>query len=117
MRLRKQPINDLTGTPVTADVVAKRVPAFLRTAHWIFVGLGVTVGVAYAVAGSPAIMQTIASSHILGVGALIAELGLVLYLSTRVQNLTDSECRHDARSALLRCVEWGQSFGPRGQAT
>lgn len=75
--------------PVTADAAAERVTAFLRTVYgWMFVGLGVTAAVAYAIAGSPAIMQTIASNHILFVGALIAELGLVFYLSARVQNLT-----------------------------
>ena len=75
--------------PVTADVAAERVTAFLRTVYgWMFVGLGVTAAVAYAIAGSPAIMQTIASNHILFAGALIAELGLVFYLSARVQKLT-----------------------------
>jgi len=72
--------------PVTADAAAERVTAFLRTVYgWMFVGLGVTAAVAYAVAGSPAIMQTIASNRIVFVGALIAELGLVFYLSARVQ--------------------------------
>jgi FtsH-binding integral membrane protein len=75
--------------PVTADVAAERVTAFLRTVYgWMFVGLGVTAAVAYAVAGSPTIMQTIVSNHIVFVGALVAELGLVFYLSARVQNLT-----------------------------
>jgi uncharacterized protein len=74
---------------VSADAAAERVTAFLRTVYgWMFVGLGVTAAVAYAVAGSAAIMQTIASNRILFVGALIAELGLVFYLSARVQNLT-----------------------------
>jgi len=75
--------------PATADVAAERVTAFLRTVYgWMFVGLGVTAAVAYAVAGSPAIMQTMASNRIVFVGALIAELGLVFYLSARVQSLT-----------------------------
>jgi len=85
-------MDDFTATrvsPVTADAAAERVTAFLRTVYgWMFVGLGVTAAVAYAVAGSPAIMQTIASNHILFAGALIAELGLVFYLSARVQKLT-----------------------------
>lgn len=85
-------MDDWTATripPVTADAEAERVTAFLRTVYgWMFVGLGVTAAVAYAVAGSPAILQTIASNHILFVGTLIAELGLVFYLSARVQHLT-----------------------------
>jgi hypothetical protein len=76
-------------SPVTADAAAERVTAFLRTVYgWMFVGLGVTAVVAYTVAGSPTMMQTIASNHILFVGALIAEVGLVFYLSARVQSLT-----------------------------
>jgi uncharacterized protein len=75
-------------SPVTIDAAAERVSAFLRTVYgWMFVGLGVTAAVAYAVASSPAIMQTLASNHLLFVGTLIAELGLVFYLSARVQHL------------------------------
>jgi FtsH-binding integral membrane protein len=91
-RAEETTMDDFTATrvsPVTADAAAERVTAFLRTVYgWMFVGLGVTAAVAYTVAGSPAIMQTVASNHILFVGALIAELGLVFYLSARVQNLT-----------------------------
>jgi hypothetical protein len=54
------------------------------------IGLGVTAAAAYVVVGSPAIMQAIASNQILGVGALIVGLGLVLYLSARVGKMTDS---------------------------
>ena len=74
-----------------ATDVAKRVPVFRRTVRgWMCVGLGVTAAAAYVVAGSPAIMQAIASNQILGVGALIVGLGLVLYLSARVRKMTDS---------------------------
>src|SRR5436853_6689830 len=56
---------------VTAAAAAERVTAFLGTVYgWMFVGLGVTAAVAYMLAGSPAIMQTI-----LFVGVLITELG------------------------------------------
>ena len=54
------------------------------------VGLGVTAAAAYVVAGSPAIMQAIASNQILGVGALLVGLGLVFYLSARVRKMADS---------------------------
>ena len=85
-------MDDFTATPISpvaAGAAAERVTAFLRKVYgWMFVGLGVTAAVASAMAGSPAIPQTIASNHILFVGALVAELGLVFYLSARVQNLT-----------------------------
>ena len=93
MRRRNQPINGLTVTRPfrVATDVAKRVPVFRRTVRgWMCVGLGVTAAAAYVVAGSPAIMQASASNQILGVGALIVGLGLVLYLSARVRKMTDS---------------------------
>jgi FtsH-binding integral membrane protein len=89
MGRRNQPINGFTVT--RASHVAKRVPVFWGTVRgWIYVGLGVTAAAAYVVAGSPAIMQAIASNHILGVGALIVGLGLVFYLSARVRKMTDT---------------------------
>lgn len=85
-------MDDFTVTrvsAVTVDAAAERVTAFLRAVYaWMFIGLGATAVVAYAVGGSPAIMQTLVSNHILFVGVLIAELGLVFYLSARVQALT-----------------------------
>lgn len=80
-----------TRVSPVADAAAERITTFLRTVYgWMFIGLGLTAAVASAVAGSPAIMQTVTSNHILFAGALIAELGLVFYLSARVQNLTPS---------------------------
>jgi FtsH-binding integral membrane protein len=90
---RNQPINGLTVTRAShvATDVAKRVRVFRRTVRgWMCVGLGVTAAAAYVVAGSPAIMQAIASNQILGVGALIVGLGLVFYLSVRVRKMTDT---------------------------
>jgi len=49
--------------------------------------LGVTAVVAYALTASPVVVQAIASNHLLFLGALVAELGLVFYLSARVQGL------------------------------
>jgi len=67
---------------------AERVSAFLRAVYgWMCVGLGVTAVVAYAITASPAVVQTIASNHLLFLGALAVELGLVFYLSARVQSL------------------------------
>lgn len=86
-------MNGLTVTRAfrVANDLAKRVPVCRQTVRgWMCVGLGVTAAAAYVVAGSPAIMQAIASNQILGVGALIVGLGLVLYLSARVLKTTDS---------------------------
>ena len=87
-------MNDVVATrpsPTAIAAAAERVSAFLRAVYgWMFVGLGVTAVVAYAVAGSPAIMRTIASNQLLFMVALVAELALVFYLSARVDSLTPS---------------------------
>jgi FtsH-binding integral membrane protein len=75
--------------PTARAVAAERVAGFLRSVYgWMCVGLGVTALVASAVAGSPAVMRTIASNHVLFLGAVAVELGLVFYLSARVSSLT-----------------------------
>jgi FtsH-binding integral membrane protein len=74
-----------TSTVATAE----RVTAFLRKVYgWMFVGLGVTAFVAFAVAGSPTIVRAIYSNSFLFFGLMIAELGLVVFLSARVQKLS-----------------------------
>jgi FtsH-binding integral membrane protein len=67
---------------------AERVTAFLRKVYgWMFVGLGITASVAFAVAGSPTLVKAIFGNPILFFGLIIAEFGLVLFLSARVQKL------------------------------
>jgi FtsH-binding integral membrane protein len=71
------------------DASAERVTAFLRAVYaWMFVGLGITAAVAAAIASTPAFVQTVASNRMLFIGALVVELGVVFYLSARVQTLT-----------------------------
>ncbi|MEP6800790.1 MAG: Bax inhibitor-1/YccA family protein [Acidobacteriota bacterium] len=74
-------------TTTTVDT-AERVTAFLRKVYgWMFVGLGVTASVAFAVANTSA-AQVLASNRMLFFGLVIAELGLVFYLSARVAKLS-----------------------------
>jgi FtsH-binding integral membrane protein len=71
------------------DVSAERVTRFLRAVYaWMFVGLAMTAAIAAAIASVPAFVQTVVSHPWLFVGALVAELGMVFYLSARVQKLT-----------------------------
>ena len=73
--------------PVAA-ASAERVTAFLRKVYgWMCVGLGVTAVVALGVASSPTLIQAIFGNKILFFGLVIAELGLVFYLSARVNKL------------------------------
>jgi len=72
--------------PTAAD--AARVTAFLRMVYgWMCVGLGITAFVAFTVTGSPALVRTIASNQILFFALILAELGLVFYLSSRATQL------------------------------
>jgi len=69
-------------------VSAERVTAFLRKVYgWMCVGLGLTAVVALAVASSPALVQAIRLNKILFFGLMLGELGLVFYLSARVDKL------------------------------
>ena len=75
--------------PTAVD--AARVTAFLRMVYgWMCVGLGITAFVAFTVTGSPALVRTIASNQILFFALILAELGLVFYLSSRATRLAPS---------------------------
>jgi hypothetical protein len=85
--------DDFSMTPASAFATttvagAERVTAFLRKVYgWMAVGLGVTAVVAYTVASSPALLQTIFGNRMVFFGLVIAELGLVFYLSARVNRM------------------------------
>jgi uncharacterized protein len=77
-----------TAFSPAAAVSAERVTAFLRKVYgWMFVGLGVTAAVALGVAGSPTLLQAIFQNKLVFFGLIAAELGLVFYLSARVNKL------------------------------
>lgn len=84
-RFEMTPQSAFSTTTVAA---AERVTAFLRKVYgWMCVGLGITASVAFGVAGSPTIVETIRANSFLFWGLLLAELGLVFYLSARVEKL------------------------------
>src|SRR5574337_43457 len=67
---------------------AERVTAFLRKVYgWMCAGLAITALVALEVAGSPAILSRLVSNPFLFFGLILAELGLVFYLSARAARL------------------------------
>ena len=73
---------------VSADVRDVRVTAFLSKVYgWMFLGLLVTAGTAVAVASSPALIETIFGNRILFWILILAQLGVVLYLSVRVDKM------------------------------
>ena len=73
-----------TNTVQTAD----RVSAFLWKVYgWMAIGLGLTAMVAFAVAGSPDLLRVLVGNRLVFFGLVIAELGLVFFLSARADRL------------------------------
>jgi FtsH-binding integral membrane protein len=72
-------------------VADERVTDFLKRVYgWMFVGLAVTAIVAMFVASQPALVQVIATNTILFIALVIAELGLVWWISARAGSLAPS---------------------------
>jgi uncharacterized protein len=77
-----QPSTMAAGTDV-------RITAFLsRVYGWMFLGLLVTAGTAFAVASSPLLIETFILNRILFWILLFGQLGLVFYLSARVNKIS-----------------------------
>jgi FtsH-binding integral membrane protein len=73
------------GTP---DIRDERVGAFLSKVYgWMFIGLLVTAVVAFVISSSPALIETLIVNRGLIWVILIAQLGLVFYLSARVNKI------------------------------
>lgn len=73
------------ATPTVTD---ERVTAFLSKVYgWMFVGLLITAVSAFAVASSPALIEIVFLNRLVFWGLLIAQLGLVFYLSARVDKV------------------------------
>jgi hypothetical protein len=67
---------------------AERITAFLRKVYgWMCVGLAITATVALGVASSPTLVQAIFGNKILFFGLFAAEIGLVFYLSARINKI------------------------------
>ncbi len=73
---------------VSADIRDARVSAFLSKVYgWMFLGLLITAGVAFGVASSPALIETLILNRLLFWILLLAPIGLVWYLSARVDKI------------------------------
>jgi len=77
------------GWSVPAAVSDERVTAFLRKVYgWMFFGLGVTALVSYTMLSSPGLVQSLVANHLVFLALFVAQLGLVFYLSARVDRLS-----------------------------
>jgi FtsH-binding integral membrane protein len=76
-------------SPQVADVRDERVGAFLsRVYGWMFGGLLVTAVTAFTVAASPALIETLILNRIVFWVLIFGQLGLVFYLSARVDKVS-----------------------------
>lgn len=72
----------------SADVRDVRVTAFLSKVYgWMFLGLLITAGTALAVASSPVLIETFILNRILFWILVLGQLGLVFFLSARVEHI------------------------------
>jgi hypothetical protein len=79
---------DTSTTTATSAAAAERVSAFLWKVYaWMCIGLALTAVVAYTVSGSPTLVRTLVGNPIGFFVLIIAELGLVFYLSARATRL------------------------------
>ena len=77
-----------TSVFTTQAASAERVTAFLRKVYgWMFLGLGITAFVAYSVASSPGLLRVLIGNQLVFFGLFAVELGLVWYLSARVEKI------------------------------
>lgn len=71
--------------------VQVQVNSFIQSVYnWMAIGLALTGGVAFYVAHSPSLVRLIFGNQLLFFGLIIGELGLVFYLSSRVQKIQSS---------------------------
>jgi uncharacterized protein len=81
-------IQQRAGSVATID---ERVTVFLRAVYgWMCAGLAITAGTAWFVASSPSLVTAIATNRAVFWLLIIAQFGIVLLLSARVQKLSAS---------------------------
>jgi hypothetical protein len=80
------------GTFPASSTTAARVDQFLRAVYgWMCAGLAITAITAWLIASSPTVLMAVASNRVLFWGLMIAELGIVFYLSARVNRISPAK--------------------------
>jgi len=85
-----EPLNRIPATPFAGPSVAtaERATTFLRSVYgWMCAGLAITALVAYSIASTPGLVQTLVTNRLLFLGLFVAQIGLVFYLSARVDRI------------------------------
>jgi FtsH-binding integral membrane protein len=84
-------IRDLQPARPAVAATDERITSFLRSVYgWMFVGLLVTAGVAVFIASREELVRAIVTTRFLFLGLVIAQLGLVYWISARVATLKPS---------------------------
>lgn len=84
---------NISNEQVRQDII-KIQQAFLTKVYgWMMAGLLITALAAFATLSSPAILNFIFASKITFFGTLIAQFGIVIYLSARIQKMSASTAR------------------------
>ncbi|HEV8357533.1 MAG TPA: Bax inhibitor-1/YccA family protein [Gemmatimonadales bacterium] len=78
----------LSPAALSPAAAAEQVAAFLRAVYgWMVAGLAVTALTAGLVAANPGVVREIVTNRLLFWGLIIAQFGVVIYLSARVQRI------------------------------
>ena len=89
MQMHRFPSSAASVAAITSPEAKARQNSFIRSAYgWMFSGLMITALASLWVAMSPALQSVIFSSPIVFWGLVIAELGLVFWLSFRIQHMS-----------------------------
>ncbi len=82
------PNQSLKTTGITSTANEAGTIFLAKVFNWMAVGLGVTTLTAFLVTNSRTMMQFIFGSQIIFYGLIIAELGMVIFLSARINKMT-----------------------------
>ncbi len=82
-------LRDMQNTQSYTGIEVSVVTMFMRQVYsWMTVGLAVTAGVAWYVANTPALLAMIFSSSVGLIALVIAQIGLVIWISAGIQRLS-----------------------------
>ncbi|MBW2660922.1 MAG: Bax inhibitor-1/YccA family protein [Deltaproteobacteria bacterium] len=103
----------MQSIPLKSTQTQVLVNDFVRSVYnWMALGLGLTGFIAFYVSNSPDLIKMIFGNQILFFGLIIGELGLVFYLSARVQKIQASTATalfilYAASATFVSCSIYG----------
>ena len=90
----KRDVNEFRASSMSQDAIAAEQQRFMvRVYSWMTGGLGITGFMAFYVANNQTMQNIIFGNMIVFYGLIIAELGLVFYLASRVHQMSASKAK------------------------